>query len=116
MNKWLLSSAVILFSVITILSLLPPESGVELPEYDKVGHFLAYTLFSWNVALLFKERKTQIIALILVFLYSMLIEFIQGFIPGREPSGLDLIANASGIMIGFIANKLLASHVRRLLP
>lgn len=111
MNKYLVTSAILLFVIISTLSLLPPESGVEVPGNDKVGHFLAYTLFSLNVAVLFKARKTQIIALILVFLYSMLIEFIQGFIPGREPSGLDLIANASGIMIGFVANKLLASHV-----
>lgn len=116
MNKWLLSSAVILFCVITTLSLLPPESGVEVPGNDKVGHFLAYTVLSLNVALLFKGRKTQIIALILVFLYSVLIEFIQGFIPGREPSGLDLIANLSGIVTGFFVNIQTSKRIRRFFP
>ncbi len=102
--------------MITILSLLPPESGVEIPIYDKLGHFLAYAVFSLNVSLLFLIRKQHFLALVIVFLYSLFIEYLQGFIPGREPSGLDLIANASGIVTGFIFNSMIAGQVRRLFP
>ena len=31
---------------ITVLSLMPPESGKELPTNDKVGHFIAYGTFA----------------------------------------------------------------------
>jgi len=29
-------------------------------------------------------------------------EYCQGFVPGREPSWLDALANTTGVMIGFI--------------
>jgi VanZ family protein len=34
-------------------------------------------------------------------LYGGLMEFLQGFVPGREVSAWDLVANTSGVLIGF---------------
>jgi VanZ family protein len=34
--------------------------------------------------------------------YGFLMELLQGFVPGRDPSGLDMIANSSGILVGLV--------------
>ena len=95
-------AAVTVFLVITVLSLLPPKSGVEIPGNDKVGHFLAYFVFTFNCSLLIVRRRQLLWVLPLVILYGVLIEFLQGLIPGRMPSGLDVLANSSGVFIGIL--------------
>jgi len=34
--------------------------------------------------------------------YGLFMEILQGFVPGREVSGLDLLANSVGVGIGFL--------------
>lgn len=96
----LLLSAFIVFVGITVLSLLPPKSGVELPTNDKVGHFIAYGTFAMNVCLLFNRWKKELLfSLIGIVLYGVLIEFLQGFVR-RETSVYDFLANTAGVAIG----------------
>jgi VanZ family protein len=96
----LLLSAIIVFIGITVLSLLPPKSGVELQTNDKVGHFLAYGTLSMNVCLLFNRWKKELVfSLIGIVLYGILIEFLQGLVR-RETSFYDFLANTSGMAIG----------------
>lgn len=107
-------SAVLVGIVITILSLLPPSSGVEVQVNDKVGHFLAYGVWMINLGLLFnKSHYWKIIASILGF--SCLMEFFQSFIPGREVSIYDLLANTIGALIGTGILLLTKSHIMKLL-
>jgi len=96
--------------VITILSVLPPKSGVEIPGNDKVGHFLAYFTFTVNCSMLTVNRKQQVSILPILILYGILIEFLQGCIPGRMPSGLDVLANSSGVFIGILAHLLIQNR------
>ncbi len=95
-------AAVAVFLVITVLSLLPPKSGVEIPGNDKVGHFMAYFVFTVNCSLLTVRRGQLLWVLPFMILYGVLIEFLQGLIPGRMPSGLDIVANSSGVFIGIM--------------
>ncbi|MFN5784675.1 MAG: VanZ family protein [Flavobacteriia bacterium] len=104
-------SAVIVFLVITILSVMPPKSGVEIPGNDKVGHFLAYFTFTVNCSMLTVNKKQQVSILPILILYGILIEFLQGCIPGRMPSGLDVLANSSGVFIGILAHLLIQNRV-----
>jgi len=87
---------------ITVLSLMPPKSGIELGEHDKINHFIAYTVFSLNAGLLTKNFKNHLMILPLLVLYGLLMEFCQGFVPGREQSWLDALANTTGVGIGFL--------------
>ncbi len=84
---------------IGILSLLPPESGFELKK-DKLGHFLAYATLAANALHFSKDRRSLLTILFSVICYGGLLELLQQVIPGREPSGLDLLANTSGAIIG----------------
>jgi VanZ family protein len=96
----LLISALIVLIAITVLSLLPPRSGMELPTNDKVGHFLAYGILSMNICFLFNRWKKELLfSLIGIVLYGILIEFLQGFVR-RETSFYDFLANTSGVAIG----------------
>jgi VanZ family protein len=96
----LLFSAFVVLIAITVLSLLPPKSGMELPTNDKVGHFLAYGTFAMNISLLFNRWKKELVfSLIGIVLYGILIEFLQGFVR-RETSFYDFLANTAGVAIG----------------
>jgi VanZ family protein len=56
-----------------------------------------------NVGLIyFSVRKHFIIATILAFSYSILMEGIQYYVPGRYMSFYDVLANLSGILLGVI--------------
>jgi len=90
----------VIFLVITILSLLPPKSGVELPTNDKLSHFLAYSAISLNVCLLFTSFHLRLIYILAgILAFSALIEFLQQFV-GRSCSFYDFLANTGGVIIG----------------
>lgn len=114
-KKLIVLSALAVFLVITVLSLLPPKSGMEIPTNDKVGHFLAYATFSFNLCLLVTRNKQFIWILTFAVCYGILIEFLQGFIPGRQPSFLDIVANSSGVLIGAIVYYLIGDRIHRVL-
>ena len=99
----LIVSLVILTITITVLSLLPAKSSLNLGEKDKLSHFLAYFVLTIPVFLLKKiSWRSSWIVLILI-IYGLLLEFLQGFVPGRVSSLLDGFANTSGVLLGVCA-------------
>lgn len=101
-KQLLLASLIIVFFGITILSLLPPKSGVELGKHDKINHFIAYAVLSLNYGLVVKNAKRHLFGLPFLIAYGLFMEFCQGFVPGREQSLLDALANGVGVSMGFI--------------
>ena len=87
---------------IIYLSLKSPNGGVNVQLNDKVGHFIGYGVLSLNTFLVFGFRTRLQTTLILLFLigWGVLMEGLQGFVPGREVSGLDIVANSIGVAIG----------------
>ena len=70
---------------------------------DYVLHFLAYLTFgltlTWGITAGFREEFTirrVVIVLVLAFLYSASDEFHQAFIPGRDASFRDFLADVVG--------------------
>ena len=101
MKKLILASVILVFLVITIISLLPPRTNLEIPTNDKVGHLIAYAVFSLNICLLFPQvSKKLVLLLVAVICYGILLEFLQGFV-GRSTSFYDFLANTIGVIIGF---------------
>jgi VanZ family protein len=47
------------------------------------------------------------------FIYGLLLEFLQGFIPGRESSLMDVLANTGGIVIGSAIGHIIKSSSRK---
>ena len=74
----------------------PPTSLVTFS--DKFIHSLAYGLLSfWFVQLV--EPKRYLYLGGALFCYGALIEYIQGQLPHRSASGLDMLANFIGIVL-----------------
>lgn len=94
-------SAVIVLVGITILSLMPPRSGMNIEVNDKIGHFIAYCVLMVNIGL-FTPSKKYLYALIFVVGYSAVMEYCQGFVPGRMVSWADVLANFTGACIGLL--------------
>ena len=99
-HKVLLITFVCVCVGIGVLSLMPPRSGVELGESDKIGHFIAYGVLSLNWAMLPSSRRMLWLGMMGCCLYGLVMEAGQGFVPGRDPSWADALANTGGIAIG----------------
>ncbi len=69
---------------------------------DKLIHCVSYFLLMMVLDFSSNSGKQLLIKAVLILIYSGLIEYAQGFIPGRETSLADIAANATGIVL-FIA-------------
>jgi len=96
--NWTKISLVIVGLSIAYLSLKAPSAGVEIHVNDKFGHGLAYFVFTLNLGVLLQKNNCWWAAII-AFGFSALLEYLQGFVPGRTVSSLDLLANASGAVL-----------------
>jgi VanZ family protein len=99
--KFLTFTSILILIGISYLSLRLP-GGHELPTNDKVGHFVAYACLSTNLLLLTSNLKTRIVAISFSLAYGIIMEFFQSFIPERESSLLDMLANSCGVFIGYV--------------
>lgn len=90
------------FLGIIYLSLKSPNGGVNVQLNDKVGHFIGYGVLSLNTFLVFRLKPQRKGILLIMGLIGMgvILEGLQGFVPGREVSGLDIVANSIGVAIG----------------
>ena len=105
-NKLFLVLFIILIIAITVLSLLPPKSGLAIGKYDKINHFLAYAILSLNFGFISTKIRSYFIGIPFLIAYGLLIEFFQGFVPGRDPSFYDALANSLGVFSGFFIFRL----------
>ncbi|MHB8811176.1 MAG: VanZ family protein [Desulfobulbaceae bacterium] len=96
-----------MLTVMGIIFLLSRQPGTDLhlslaPGADKLGHGVLYAILAWTTILALVPalpRRTLRIGVLVVlfcFLYGISDEFHQSFVPGREPSGGDLLADAAG--------------------
>ncbi len=114
MRLLVMVSLVIVLVGITYLSLSPQPK--VMASNDKVGHFIAYGTLMLHLGLLYTgNRKRLLNAAVFAFIYGGLMEFGQWFVPGRSVSGLDLLANTGGVVIGFVLTLLFGKSVQKLL-
>ena len=105
MNKLqILLRLLLVFELIGIcyLSLKSPHGGVEVKLNDKVGHFIGYSILSLNAFLVFGLKPIKKGMLLIFGLLGLggLLEIFQGYVPGREVSMMDIVANSIGVFIG----------------
>jgi len=98
-----LSIIVLVFYGILILWLsfrIGSGSPQEIPHIDKLAHFCAYLGYALFATLWIKDKRAQRWLFLLLFILGGMIELIQGLIPGRDRSILDVLANSAGAFIG----------------
>ncbi|MCD4828068.1 MAG: VanZ family protein [Candidatus Cloacimonetes bacterium] len=104
---------------ILVLTSMPttPWSGPESLSLDKLAHLVLYAVFA---ALFLRMRRLDGAAhrsgrelLILMPIVPLLDEVHQLFIPGRNCSWLDILADMTGITIIIIAHFTIRRHARK---
>jgi VanZ family protein len=102
-RAWLLAGWLQVLAVV-VLCLLPLQRlpGPDLPWTDKVYHAAAFALLMWWFAVAQPAAARRGTALWLVLL-GVGIEFAQGFVPFRAPSLGDVVADALGVLPGWLA-------------
>jgi VanZ family protein len=85
-----------------VLSLIhPPQLGVDVPDGDKVGHFLAYGLLSAWAVWLFPAWRAQGAAALALVALGVAREFAQGaWTTDRMMDWRDALADAVGVALG----------------
>lgn len=94
---WSLIAAIVYLSLATLTL---PE---DVPQSDKLGHLLAYgTLMAWWSQLYVVDARRWKLALTFIALGAAM-EIAQGFTPNRYPEWLDIVANSTGVLLGWLA-------------
>ena len=89
--------------LIFALSLKPvwqdhPDSWIREMLHNLM-HVPAYALMAFFVYLAWSgEGQRRWGSVLIPFIYGVLLEVLQGFVPGRYPSWLDIVLNALGII------------------
>lgn len=95
---WLIIVAII------FLSLTPRPIEANIPEGDKLQHMLGYgVLMAWWSQLQLENLKRTRLAISFITL-GIVMEIAQGFTPHRQPDIFDALANASGVLLGWLAS------------
>ena len=98
--------AVFITLAIAYLSLTNPSNiaiPIKVKNLDKFLHASAYTVLtlSWLFAL--RNYKKYQLVIIPIFLYGILMEFLQGWLTiNREKDIFDVLANSTGILLGML--------------
>jgi len=106
-----LSVGWLLVATVCWLSLTPRPLDTGIDQGDKIGHMLAYlSLMTWWGQL--HPRRHRL--LLLFLLMGMTLEGLQGLTPHRTPSFLDMLANGTGALLGWMATGLWPDWLARL--
>jgi len=112
-----LAAAILVFSLVPVAGTSTGEAAV--PHADKLMHFASYAALSFFLSLAVvvewagTERTDGNVAWVpyfaaafIAFVYGVMIERLQGFVPGRSASALDALVNLLGSAIGALAASL----------
>jgi len=112
--NWIRTSLILVVISIIYLSLKTPSEGIQIRWNDKLGHLFAYTVLTVNCGLLIK-KSNWLYAAVAAFTLSAILEYAQGFVPGRTVEWADLLANALGVLLGWTILKVLHPKIVALL-
>lgn len=98
----------------TYLGTFKIPSDVAAFYNDLVAHALGYIVLMCVAAFAFPDKKVWLKVALACFVYSLLIECIQYFLPYRFLSLLDMMANGAGVCVGYCLAYLLWPVMRRM--
>lgn len=100
-------------AVLFFLGSLPGGAGASFPGSDKLGHLAIYAVLGAALARGWRRAPSSPPHLVLILLgvaYGLLDEVHQAYVPGRDPSGWDVLADTVGVALGYV---LLLTYERR---
>ena len=90
----------IVYAGIVAFTSLYPGGSQSVEHLDKVVHLLVYYIFAVLGYRMLANKRHYLYMCFGIVAYSGLIELGQSYIPGREMSMLDLLANIVGVALG----------------
>lgn len=96
-RKWLSLVFIVDWLLLTYFALRPIDAAINVAHWDKALHFFAYLQLSALAYFVTLKPKPFIWLCLLIVLYGAAIEIIQSFVPGRQMSLLDFLANLAGV-------------------
>ncbi len=109
---------ILLFTLVTYLAVTPISHDVSTLCWDKANHLAAFLCLAILADLAFLTGSRVAAKLLLLLLYSCLIEGVQHFVPGRQFAVPDLAANTLGLLLALVllqaakGNRLYRSFIR----
>jgi VanZ family protein len=99
---WLsIGYALVILVVYLSLTSNPVDTGMNFPYEDKFYHALAYfTLMFWFSQIYHGRFQRYMIAVVFISMGFML-EYLQSFDPKRFAEVGDMVANTTGVVLGF---------------
>jgi VanZ family protein len=94
------------------LSLTPSPPKVDFEYSDKVGHLLAYGSLMFWFSQLYLARRTRLAYAAGFAAMGVALEFIQGWTGYRDFEVYDMLANATGVAVGWAATLILPTVLR----
>ncbi len=97
--------------IILILSVFRINTSDSIKEYlvphsDKLVHIFLYTVFSFLLLIETEKSKQKYICLLYAFLYGVLMELFQHYFTIYRSFELyDILANTTGVLVGFLIYK-----------
>lgn len=99
---WLtIGYALVMLVVFLSLTSNPVDTGLNFPYEDKVYHAFAYfTLMFWFAQIYHDRFQRNMIAVVFIIM-GFTMEYLQSFDPKRYAELGDMVANTSGVALGF---------------
>lgn len=91
-----------LIGLVVVASLISlPTTVSSIMLHDKILHLCAYaTLMAW-FGQLFRNDLTRLLLGIGFVVLGVCVEYLQGMVPDRQFDRLDMVANASGVLLAW---------------
>ena len=89
-----------LTALVIWLSVQAPGEGPGLPIWDKLQHFMAYAALGFTGSLGFSGKKPTIALALGLVLLGAALEVAQSYVPARDMSLGDGIADLLGVIFG----------------
>lgn len=117
----MLSAAFLIITLfIMYMTLMPPDriGNFSIYNYDKLGHFLVFFVWSLSFGLFLNSFKETYVNLYLIFftgsLFGILIEWLQGWMAqGRSPDYADAVADILGCLLAVMVLKFIKPFLRK---
>lgn len=97
--------AFIAYAAIVTATSLRPGTGAGVEHLDKVVHLLTYYIFAVLGYRFLTNKQYYPYICLGIIAYGGLIEVGQSYIPGRDMSGYDFLANTLGVALGAMVMK-----------
>lgn len=98
-SRLLLRALALALTVLILILLLGPATSIEQsqPGFDKVAHFVAFSLLLWSGGVLFSRTRRVTLAVVAVAMGGGS-ELLQGLV-GRDADWLDFLADTAGVAV-----------------